>query len=60
MGEDAAELDPPVTTLTPPVAELTEAAIRLLVADVEGHPVGRAEVLLDAKLVERDSVRTIV
>jgi DNA-binding LacI/PurR family transcriptional regulator len=60
MGEDAADLDPPVTTLTPPVAELTEAAIGLLVADVEGHPVGRAEVLLDAKLVERDSVRTIV
>jgi DNA-binding LacI/PurR family transcriptional regulator len=60
MGEDAAELDPPVTTLTPPVAELTEAAIRLLVADVEGHPVGRTEVLLDAKLVERDSVRTIL
>jgi DNA-binding LacI/PurR family transcriptional regulator len=59
MGEDAAELDPPVTTLTPPVAELTEAAIRLLVADVEGHPIGRPEVLLDARLVERDSVRTI-
>lgn len=59
MGEDAAELDPPVTTLTPPVAELTEAAIRLLVADVEGHPVGRAGVLLDAKLVERASVGTI-
>ncbi len=59
MGEDAAELDPPVTTLTPPVAELTEAAIRLLVADVEGHPVGRPEVLLDARLVERASVRTI-
>ncbi len=59
MGEDAAELDPPVTTLTPPVAELTEAAIRLLVADVEGHPAGRPQALLDARLVERSSVRDI-
>lgn len=59
MGEDAVELDPPVTTFTPPVAELTEAAVRLLVAEVEGHPVGHAEVLLDAKLVERSSVQTI-
>ncbi len=59
MGEDAEELDPPVTTITPPVAELTEAAVGLLVAEVEGHPVGRQELLLDAKLVERASVRTI-
>jgi DNA-binding LacI/PurR family transcriptional regulator len=59
MGEDAADLDPPITTFTPPVAELTEAAVQLLVAEVEGHPMGRTEVLLDATLVERASVRTI-
>jgi DNA-binding LacI/PurR family transcriptional regulator len=57
MGEDAAELDPPVTTLTPPVAELTDAAVRMLVAMVEDHPLTRPEVLLDARLVERASVR---
>lgn len=59
MGEDAAELAPPLTTITPPVADLTDAAVRMLVAMVEDHPLTHPEVLLDARLVERRSVRTL-
>ncbi len=59
MGEDAAELDPPLTTFTPSVASLTGSAVRMLVALVEGHPLPHSEVLLDAPLVERASVRTL-
>lgn len=59
MGEDAAELDPPLTTFTPPVASLTGSAVRMLVAMVEDHPLPHPEVLLEAPLVERASVRTI-
>ncbi|MFT4110691.1 LacI family DNA-binding transcriptional regulator [Propionicimonas sp.] len=59
MGEDAAELDPPLTTITPPVSALTDAAVRMLVAMVEGHPLPRNAVLLEAPIVERDSVRSV-
>lgn len=59
MGEDAAELDPPVSTITPPVAALTEAAVRMLVAQVEGHPSASRAVLLKGELFERASVRDL-
>ncbi len=59
MGDEAGELDPPVTTITPPVAQLTEAAVRLLVDEVEGHPGTHREVLLNGRLVERRSVREV-
>lgn len=59
MGEEAAEVDPPVTTITPPVAALTDTAVRMLIGAVEGHPVTQSEVLMDAPLVERGSVRDL-
>lgn len=55
MGEDAAEIEPPITTITPPVRELTAAAVALMVGSIEGHPTA-SEVLLPAPLVERASV----
>ncbi len=59
MGEDAGELNPPVSSVTPKVAELTEAAVRILVASVEGRPEANRELLFDAPLIDRGSVRRL-
>ncbi len=59
MGEDAAELDPPISSVTPPVAQLTDAAVRILAASVESHPEEHPQLLLNAELVDRGSVRRL-
>lgn len=58
MGEDAAEIEPAITTITPPVGELTAAAVGLMVSAIDGTPTS-TEVLLPAPLVERASVRRL-
>ena len=62
MGEEAAEVDPPVTTITPPVAALRAITDRRPHAHRRGGgppPVTQSEVLMDAPLVERGSVRDL-
>ena len=59
MGEDAAELDPPISSITPQVTQLTDAAVRILAASVEGRPEEQPQMLLDAQLVDRGSVRSL-
>ncbi|ROP26995.1 LacI family DNA-binding transcriptional regulator [Pseudokineococcus lusitanus] len=50
-----AHTDPPLTTLRQPVAEMAEAAVTALTAQLTGRPPALQEVLFDAELVVRGS-----
>lgn len=56
MGDDAADLVPGMTTLTPPVRALARIAVGLLVDRIEGHEPLQNQILLRAELHERSSV----
>ncbi|MFP5360790.1 MAG: LacI family DNA-binding transcriptional regulator, partial [Actinomycetes bacterium] len=56
MGEDAAELSPPLSTVTPPVAELTATAVGMLNERISGRTPVQRHVLLRALLTDRGSV----
>lgn len=55
MGEDAGDLDPGVTTLSPPVKDLTRIAVGLLVDRLDGREPLQNQILLPAQLVQRQS-----
>lgn len=48
-------LDPPLTTVRPPMADIAEAATRALLEEIGGHPMPRAEYLFRPELVVRAS-----
>ncbi|NJC73332.1 LacI family transcriptional regulator [Planosporangium thailandense] len=51
----ARHTDPPLTTVHQPVEAMGEEMVRLLLAKIRGQALDRAEVVLDTRLVVRDS-----
>lgn len=50
--------EPPLTTVRQPVVALGQAAVDALVAEIQGAPVSRAEMLFHPELVVRNSTQT--
>ena len=50
--------EPPLTTVRQPVTPMGRAAVDALVAEINGTPVSRAEILFHPELVVRNSTQT--